>query len=88
MREIIISKVFKKKLKKYIAKYPDRDAAIEYCLLLLSNDPDSTQLKLHKLKGEMKDLYSVRIDYSHRLTFEMDKHEIRLIAIGDHDSTY
>ena len=88
MRDIVISKVFKKKLKKYIAKYPERDAAIEYCLLLLSNDTNSTELKLHKLKGEMKDLYSVRIDYSHRLTFEMDKNEIRLIAIGDHDSTY
>ena len=57
-------------------------------LLSLSNDTENTQLKLHKLKGEMKDLYSARIDYSHRLIFEMDKHEIRLIAIGDHDSTY
>lgn len=44
------------------------------------------KLKVHKLKGRLKDFHSFSVTYSHRIVFSYEsKEEIVFIAIGDHD---
>ncbi|MCA9357330.1 type II toxin-antitoxin system mRNA interferase toxin, RelE/StbE family [Candidatus Nomurabacteria bacterium] len=44
------------------------------------------KLKVHKLKGRLKDFHSFSVTYSHRIVFSYEsKEEIVLIAVGDHD---
>jgi mRNA-degrading endonuclease YafQ of YafQ-DinJ toxin-antitoxin module len=42
-------------------------------------------LKVHKLKGRLKDFYSFSVTYSHRVVFMYeDKNTVVFLAIGDH----
>lgn len=44
------------------------------------------KLKVHKLKGQLKEYYSFSVTYSHRIVFEyQSKDTAVLLAIGDHD---
>ena len=53
----------------------------------LFKDTDAHQtLKVHKLKGSLKNCYSFSVTYSHRIVFEYDtKHKVALLGIGSHD---
>lgn len=42
-------------------------------------------LKVHKLKGELKDKWSFSINYKYRIVFKyISKIEVLLLSIGDH----
>jgi mRNA-degrading endonuclease RelE of RelBE toxin-antitoxin system len=46
------------------------------------------RLRVHKLKGRMKNYYSFSVTYSHRVVFEYDgsdKNTVVLMVIGNHD---
>lgn len=44
------------------------------------------KLKVHKLKGRLKNFHSFSVTYSHRIVFSYEtKEEVVFIAIGDHD---
>jgi len=46
------------------------------------------QLKVHKLKGELKSCYSFSVNYQYRilfLYFDKRKTEAVLLTVGDHD---
>lgn len=49
--------------------------------------PENHQLlKVHKLHGRLKDLYSFSINYKFRVVFKyLAKNEVALLSIGDHD---
>lgn len=43
-------------------------------------------LKVHKLHGRLKDCFSFSVNYEFRIVFAyINKKQVRLIAIGDHD---
>jgi mRNA-degrading endonuclease YafQ of YafQ-DinJ toxin-antitoxin module len=53
---------------------------------LFRDTTNHLQLKVHKLKGKLKNKYSFSFTYSHRIVFEYEsKNQIVLIAIGTHD---
>ena len=57
---------------------------------LLELNPKHPSLRLHRLKGKLKELHSVSINISYRITLELlitDK-EIILINVGPHDYVY
>lgn len=59
-------------------------------LELLELDPHHPSLRFHNLSGRLKDLSSVSINLTHRITLELkirDK-EIILVNVGDHDQVY
>ena len=59
-------------------------------LKILENDPHHPSLRLHRLKGKLKDLHSISINISYRITLEFylkDK-EIVLVNVGHHDEVY
>ncbi len=43
------------------------------------------KLRVHKLKGKLRDFFSFSITYSHRVVFTYEaENEVVFIAIGDH----
>jgi mRNA-degrading endonuclease YafQ of YafQ-DinJ toxin-antitoxin module len=53
---------------------------------LFKNIENHKKLKVHKLKGRLKDFHSFSVTYSHRIVFSYEsKEEVVFIAIGDHN---
>jgi len=53
---------------------------------LFADPINHEQLKMHKLKGKLKDFYSFSVTYSHRIVFGYESSEIVVfISIGTHD---
>ena len=50
--------------------------------------PDGQKYNLHRLKGRLKDFYSVKIKYDLRLIVYIEKNELTVIDIGTHDEVY
>lgn len=73
---------FDKKFKKLSSKQKeDFYKAIE----LFFEDPYHPHLKTHKLKGQWKDFWSFRVNYSDRcIFFFLNQNEVLLYDIGGH----
>lgn len=53
---------------------------------LLKESKNNEKLKVHKLKGRLSGRYSFSVNYKYRIMFEyIDKKNIVLLTIGDHD---
>lgn len=55
---------------------------------LFGNTKNHKQLKVHKLKGELKNRHSFSVNYQYRILFQYldkTKKEAVLLIIGDHD---
>lgn len=53
---------------------------------LFKDSSNHKKLKVHKLKGKLKDFSSFSVTYSHRIVFEYEsKSSVVFMAIGDHD---
>ena len=67
----VLSKILKKKAQK--------------TELVFRKNPFHPSLRLHKLKGKLKGLWSISVDRRYRIIFEpMDKGKILFISIGIH----
>lgn len=58
--------------------------------MLLEIDPFHPSLRLHRLKGPLKDLHSVSINIQYRITMEftIEEKSIVPIDVGSHDAVY
>lgn len=55
-------------------------------LELFQEEPKNKQLKIHKLKGKLKDRWSFSVNYKTRIVFCFrEESHIILLAISDHD---
>ena len=53
---------------------------------LFKDSKNHQQLRVHKLKGKLKDHYSFSVTYSHRIVFTYEtKQKAVFLAIGNHD---
>ncbi|MFT5036615.1 MAG: plasmid maintenance system killer protein [Candidatus Azotimanducaceae bacterium] len=53
---------------------------------LFEDSDNHKQLRVHKLKGRLKNKYSFSVTYSHRIVFLWeDKKTAVFLSIGDHD---
>ena len=56
-----------------------------YKIDILQNYSEHAALKIHKLHGKMKGMWSFSVNYKIRIVFEYESQdEIVLLAIGDH----
>ncbi len=88
--KIIYTDSYINKAKRFVKKHPELVTQYEKTLKILENDPHHPSLRLHQLKGKLKDLYSISINISYRITLEFylkDK-EIVLVNVGHHDEVY
>ena len=88
--KIIITNGYFKKLKKFIKKHPDVLVRYEKIIKLLELDPYHPSLRLHQLKGDLKEYQSVSITMKYRVVidFVIKENEIIPIDIGTHDEVY
>ena len=91
MIELVWDKKFNKIYKSWIKKHPDLLETFKSKIELFINDPFYPSLQTHSLSGILKGLWSLRIDYEHRLVFkfiEEEKTKVLLIDIGTHEEVY
>ena len=90
MYKIIERQKYNKKLVKFFKKHSNILNKYKKTIFLLENNPYHPSLRLHKLKGALKEYSSVSIDMEYRIIIDfiiIDK-QIFLIDIGSHDRVY
>ncbi len=87
---LIYTNSYIKRASKFAKKHPDLISQYKKTLKLLEIKPNHPSLRLHPLKGKLKDLHSVSINISYRITLEfiIIKKEIILVNVGHHDEVY
>jgi len=87
---LIYTNSYIKRASKFAKKHPDLISQYKKTLKLLEIEPNHPSLRLHPLKGKFKDLHSVSINISYRITLEfiIIKKEIILVNVGHHDEVY
>ena len=88
--KLLSTKSYDRKLKKFKKQNPHlRDQYVK-TIYLLSDNPYHPSLRLHRLKGKLKNFYSVSINIQYRIIidFIIKDDTIILINIGGHDEVY
>jgi len=87
MKEFAFSPSFKKKLdllrKRDIKLWRKLKKQLEF----FQNDPQHPSLRIHKLKGELRNTWSLSVTMSFRLVFIEDE-EYYFFDLGTHDYVY
>ena len=87
---ILYTESYIKKAAKFINRHPDLLLQYEKTLKLLEINPFHPSLRLHRLKGSLKELHSVSINISYRITLEflIDDKTIIPVNVGKHGEVY
>jgi toxin HigB-1 len=90
MYSIIYTSSYEAKAKKFLQKHPELKNQYIKTLKLLELNPYHPSLRFHKVNINGREVYSISINISYRITidFYVEKEEIVLINIGDHDTVY
>ena len=72
---------------KFIRKYKGLESAlkeeIKEKIELFKHSSNHSLLKVHKLKGELQNIYSFSVNYKTRIIFEYeDKNKVNLLYVG------
>ncbi|MEJ2436938.1 MAG: type II toxin-antitoxin system mRNA interferase toxin, RelE/StbE family [Sulfurovaceae bacterium] len=88
--KIVITEYYLKKLKKFIKKHPEVLDRYIKMIEMLEVDPFHPSLRIHKLKGRLKEYHSISINMQYRVVidFIIDDGMIIPIDIGTHDDVY
>ncbi len=83
MIKLIFAPVFLRQLKSLPGEL--QEEAIEK-IELFKNRQNHRMLRVHKLKGNLREVFSFSVNYRIRIVFEYNsKNEAALLSIGDHD---
>jgi len=87
---IVYTDSYNKRASKFLKKHADLISQYEKSLKILENDPYHPSLRLHQLKGRLRELHSISINISYRITLEfyLTDQEIVLVNVGHHDDIY
>jgi len=87
---VVYTESYVKKAKKFIKHHPELLSQYEKTLKLLEINPLHPSLRLHKLKGKLKHLWSISINLNYRISLEffIEKEKIILVNIGSHSDVY
>lgn len=87
---IIYTESYLKRAVKFLKRHPDLLPQYEKSLKLLELNPSHPSLRLHRLSGSLRDLHSVSINISYRITLEflLEDGKIVLVNVGSHDEVY
>ncbi len=87
---LIYTDSYIKRAVKFVKEHPELISQYEKTLQLLEADPHHPSLRLHQLKGKLKDLHAVSINITYRITLEFyfTEKEIVLVSVGHHDEVY
>ena len=83
MLELTYAPIFIKEFKKLEAFLQEE---VKEKIELFKDSSNHKQLRVHKLKGPMKDRYSFSVSYSFRVVFSYaSKTRVNILSLGDHD---
>jgi len=86
---ITFSNSFKRSFKKKIKNNSELEKLFWEKVDLFSKNPFDNNLKTHKLTGNLKDLWSFRINFNIRILFYFhDSENAVLTDMGSHDEVY
>ncbi|MDP2692012.1 MAG: type II toxin-antitoxin system mRNA interferase toxin, RelE/StbE family [bacterium] len=88
MKDIEFSPNLLKKLQAVHRKDKPLVVKIQKQLKLFQTESRHNSLRLHKLKGELKNAWSISIDRNHRLLYTEDEQSIYFFDMGTHDEVY
>ena len=90
MFKVIFTDSYNKRAKKFLKKHKDLINQYEKVLKILELNPHHPSLRIHKLEGKLKDLHSVSINISYRITIEfiIENETIIPVNIGSHEEVY
>lgn len=57
-------------------------------LALFQKDPNHNSLRLHKLKGNLKNVWSISIDKNYRILYIDEGDSAYFFGLGTHDEVY
>ncbi len=88
--KLIYTDRYLKKAAGFVRKHPELLSQYEKTLKILERNPHHPSLMLHQLQGRLKDLHSVSINISYRITLEFyfSEKEIILVNVGHHNEVY
>ena len=87
---IIYTESYLKRAAKFIKRHPEILPQYEKTLKLLELNPSHPSLRLHRLGGPLRELHSVSINISYRITLEflLEDGMLVLVNVGRHDEVY
>lgn len=85
---IKIDSGLEKKLTKIKKNNPQLAKRIQKQLKLFSSNPKLKSLRIHKLSGELKDMWSLSVTKSVRMKYFQFDNEALFFEIGTHDEVY
>ena len=90
MYSLVFTASYEARATKFLAKHPELRNQYIKTLKLLELNPFHPSLRFHKVTIRGREIYSVSINISYRVTmdFYFELQEIILINIGDHDAVY
>lgn len=81
--DIIFLPSFLREVRKMLEELQD---AIAEKITLFKDKNNHERLRVHKLKGALKNKYSFSVTYKHRIVFLWeDEHTAVFLAVGDHE---
>lgn len=87
---LIITDQYARRAAYLLKRHPQLRQQYLKTLQLLQANPFHPSLRLHPLRGKLRELHSVSINLSYRITLEllMTEAEIIPVNVGDHDAVY
>lgn len=87
---ILYTESYSRRVARFLSKHPAIVPTYRKVLQLLELDPFHPSLRLHRLHGRLKDLHSVSINLTYRVTivFMIKEGTIIPVSIGSHDDVY
>ena len=87
---ILYTESYIKKAARFISRHPDLLQQYEKTLKLLEVNPFHPSLRFHRLKGSLKELHSISINISYRITLEflIEDKTIIHVNVGKHGDVY
>ena len=88
--KLLITSSYEKKVTKFLKRHPDVFKRYIKTLKILEVNPKHPSLRLHKLKGNLYEYYSISINLEYRIIidFIIQNDEIIPIDIGTHNEVY
>jgi len=86
--KLIFVESYLKKEKIFVKKHPELIERYKKVLRLLELNPFHPSLRLHNLKGKLKEYRSVYISLSYRIILKIKRDELILLDIGHHEEVY
>lgn len=86
--ELLLSSKVKKELEKLKHKQASLAKKIQKQLKLFKENPQHPSLRLHKLKGGLKNAWSISVERNFRILYYLEEEQAVCFELGSHDEVY